>query len=288
MYSLLRKQASFQQQYRNVRLMSDSELIARFKREPEQAYTELLERFSPIILRMIYRFMRDPDEVMEVYTSICERFRANDYQALRRFRINSELTPWLSVVVANACRDRFRKKRVVSMPQSVIDQLNTVEKLVFRYYFQERMAHEDISETISSKHRTPCTALDVVDAISKINGLLSTSKRWHLLSAMMSNTKEASIDELSETGFQPAAPDDYSNLSEALPHQEQLEALGAALKSLEHEDRLLVHLRFEHGMTAPQIADAMQYESHKYVYTRLRTVVNRLRRMLEGSQTGEA
>jgi hypothetical protein len=33
--------------------------------------------------------------------------------------MNGELTPWLSVVVANACRDRFRKLRATSVPKSV-------------------------------------------------------------------------------------------------------------------------------------------------------------------------
>ena len=60
--------------------MTDSELIARFKRDPETAYRQLLERYSPVILRMIRRFMYDDDEVMEVYTSVCERLRAKDFR----------------------------------------------------------------------------------------------------------------------------------------------------------------------------------------------------------------
>jgi DNA-directed RNA polymerase specialized sigma24 family protein len=258
----------------------DQSLIDRFQADPEGAYVALLERFTPALLRMIRRFMRDPDEVMEVYTSICERLRAHNYQALIRFRTNSELMPWLSVVAANACRDRLRKRRATSVPRSVLAKLNPFELLVFKYYYWQRLPHEDIAEIVNSKHSTPCTAIDVIHAIARINDLLTINKRWLLLVALNANRPALSIDELAENGFHPAAADQGGDLDEALRHREQIERLTDALTRLEAEDQLLVMLRFEHGMTAPQIAEAMHYENHKYVYTRLRTVISRLRRHL--------
>ena len=59
--------------------------------------------------------------------------------------------------------------------------------------------------------------------------------------------------------------------------------LNDALEVLDPEDQLLVLLRFEHGMKASEIADAMAIDDHKYVYTRLRTVTNRLRRTMESA-----
>ncbi|WP_457651313.1 sigma factor [Rhodocaloribacter sp.] len=255
----------------------DAAIIERFKQDPEGAYAELLEHYSPILLRMIRRFMKDPDDVMEVYTSIAERLRANNFQALRRFRINSELTPWLSVVVANACRDRFRKQRMVSAPQSVISQLDEKEKLVFKYYYQDNLPYEDIAELISGKHDIPCTRLDVKHAIEKINDLLTVNKRWHLLTALNMNRTFLSIEDLREAGFQPSS-DSYGSLEAGLGEREQINQLNAAIAKLDDEDQLLVLLRYEHGMRAQQIARVMRYENHKYVYTRLRTIVNRLRR----------
>ena len=57
--------------------MSDLELIEQFQTDPEEAYLELLERYTPVLLRMIRTFMKDVDEMMEVYTGICERLCAN-------------------------------------------------------------------------------------------------------------------------------------------------------------------------------------------------------------------
>lgn len=260
--------------------MSDLELIERFKTDPEAAYLELLERYTPVLLRMIRTFMRDVDEVMEVYAGICERLCANHYQALRRFRSDGELIPWLSVVVANACRDRFRKTRAQSVPQSVLAQLDEREKLVFKYHYQEHLPHEDIAEIISRRHRVPYTALEVVRAIAKINDLLSTRKRWSLLAALSANRPSLSLDEMEETGFQLSVEDDFDAFDETMQHRALVDRLNEALSHLDASDQLLLLLRFEHNRSAPQIASIMGYDNHKYVYTRLRTIVGRLRKAM--------
>jgi DNA-directed RNA polymerase specialized sigma24 family protein len=257
----------------------DAALIERFSYDPAGGYAELLERYTPVLLRMIGRHHRDRDEVMEVYTSICERLQANDYQVLRRFRDNSELMPWLSVVAANASRDRFRKKQAKSMPRSVLSRLDVTEQLVFRYHFYKRMRYEDIAGTISSRHGIPCTALEVAWAIGKINQLLSIKKRWQLLAAVNANQPALSIDDLAEAGFQPAS-EDAGTVEEMLCRGEEIGRLRSALESLSSEDQLMVALWFEQEMSAVQIAGVMHLESHKYVYTRLRTILNRLRKTM--------
>ncbi len=259
---------------------NDRALIRRFREAPESAYSELLERYTPALLRMIRRFMRDPDEVMEVYTAICERLLAHNFRALRRFRVNSELLPWLSVVAANACRDRLRKRRATSVPKSVLSKLDAFEELVFKYYYWRRMPHEDIAEIISTNDGMPCTRLDVMAAIGKINDLLSTSKRWHLLVALNANRPNLSIEELREAGTVPAVIEPSGVVDDVMPNGERIARLNRSLQALDGEDRLLVLLRYEHGMTAPQIADVMGYDRHKYVYTRLRTIVAQLRRSM--------
>ena len=257
--------------------MTDTALIKQFKADPVSGYSSLLDEYTPIMLRMIRRFLSDPDDVMETYTSICERLQHNNYQALRRFRINSELTPWLSVVVANACRDRFRKNKMTSVPNSVISKLTECEKLVFRYYYQEHVAQSDIPDLIAGSHGKECTRETVKQSIEKIDNLLSVNKRWHLLAALRANRPMLSLDDLTEMGMSPAGsmpPPDQMGPAEG----DRVGVLNKAIQDLDPEDQLLVLLRFEHGMRAQQIAKVMHFDNHKYVYTRLRTIINRLRR----------
>ena len=259
--------------------MTDTALIKQFKADPGLGYSSLLDKYTPIILRMIRRFLSDPDEVMETYTSICERLQHEDFKALRRFRINSELTPWLSFVVANACRDRFRKNRMVSVPNSVIDKLNKCEKLVFKYYYQDHIPQSEIPDLISGNNGTDCSGTDVRAAIGRIDELLSVNKRWHLLAALRANRPMISLDDLNEMGLSPPGTmrsPDQVDLSES----DHVSVLNSAIQDPDPEDQLLILLRFEHGMRAQQIAKIMQFANHKYVYTRLRTIINRLRRDL--------
>lgn len=258
--------------------MTDAALIKTFKADPAAGYSALLDRYTPVILRMIRRFLGDPDEVMETYTSICERLRQNNFQALRRFRINSDLTPWLSVVVANACRDRFRRNRMVSVPKSVINRLNKQEKLIFKYYYQDRVQQSEIPETIEGRHDIPCSSIDVARAIERIDQMLSVNKRWHLLAALGANRPVLSLDDSSESGgtILDQLIADSDDPSPNAP--ERITLLNRAIENLDPEDQLLVLLRFEHEMRAHDIAKVMQFETHRYVYTRLRTIVNRLRR----------
>ncbi|ARA92694.1 MAG: hypothetical protein D6685_08145 [Bacteroidetes bacterium] len=260
--------------------MNEGELIQCMRTDPERGYRVLLDRYTGVVLRMIRKFMRDPDEVMEVYTGICERFRAQDYQALRRFQPDGKLVPWLSVVVANACRDQFRKNKAVSMPRSVLDQLEERERLVFRYYYQERYTFQEIVYLIRTRHAMACTASDVVEAVGRITSLLSAKKKWHLLAALNANTPALSLEEMKAVGREPGEPSPFQETSE----DDRASQLQAAVQGLPPEDRLLVLLRFEQGMTADQIARVMDFDNRKQVYTRLRTVLNRLRRQL--NETG--
>jgi len=258
--------------------MTDAALIKQFKADPAAGYSALLDRYTPVVLRMIRRFLSDPDEVMETYTSICERLRQNNFQALRRFRINSDLTPWLSVVVANACRDRFRKQRMTSIPKSVISRPNEQDRLVFKYYHQDRVVQSQIPETIAGRHDMPCSSIDVARAIERIDKMLSVNKRWHLLAALRANRPILSLEDADASGGSILDQLKADNGEADFQDNKRVTQLSKAVESLDPDDQLLVLLRFEHGMRAHEIAKVMQFENHRYVYTRLRTVINRLRR----------
>jgi DNA-directed RNA polymerase specialized sigma24 family protein len=259
--------------------MTDTALIKQFKSDPASGYADLLDHYTPVILRMIRRFLTDPDEMMETYTAICERLQHDDYKALRQFRINSELTPWLSVVVANACRDRFRKNRATSMPNSVVSKLDDTEKYIFKCYYQDHIPQSEIPELVEGNLGVQCSSVEVSRALAKIDSMLSTNKRWHLLAALRANRPTLSLEDLSDIGIAPPSRADSPDEVED-EEGERVDLLNSAIGELDPDDQLLVLLRFEHGMRAEQIAKIMHFDNHKYVYTRIRTIINRLRKSM--------
>jgi RNA polymerase sigma factor (sigma-70 family) len=70
---------------------------------------------------------------------------------------------------------------------------------------------------------------------------------------------------------------------QALDRSDRSRTLQAALESLEPEDRLLLYLRYEQDLSASRIATAMKFRTVFHVYRRLKTVVARLRTLLEAA-----
>ena len=65
-------------------------------------------------------------------------------------------------------------------------------------------------------------------------------------------------------------------------------ALESALALLEPRDRLLVKLRFEDGISMPEVARSLGYPSRFHAYRRLSKVLEDLRRALESSGVRDA
>ncbi len=251
-------------------------LTERFSTDAEGAYRDLLDLYSPVLLRMIRRLFRDRDEVMEVYTAVCERLQAQDYAALRRFRAGSPIRPWLSVIVGNAAHDRKRRTRTGVIPETFYNRLTPFEKSVYRLHFYHRLANTDIAEVLASRE-AGITADDVQQALDRIHDLLGDERRWRLMEQIALQRRTTSVDAMIEMGLDPLA-DDYE---EGRERQDRRAALAAALESMTPEDQLLLHLRFEQNLSAPQIADIMGYSQFRYVYTRLSTAIDRMRRAIE-------
>ncbi len=257
-------------------LTPEERLIDTFASDPESAYRTLLDRYSSVLLRMIRRFFHDQDDVMDLYTVVCERMRAQDYRALRSFRRGSDLLPWLSVVVANASRDRLRQKRVASIPRHVLARLDERTRLVYRHHVAGHLAPEDAADVIT-RGGVPCTALDVVEELQRLHRLLRAGTQHRLLRHL--DPREAvSLDALIERGLDQ--PDSAADLDDAISGASSLARLNAILATFTTDDRLIVSLRFEQELTVPEIADLVGAESPARIYTRLRTLLARLRRAL--------
>lgn len=76
-------------------------------------------------------------------------------------------------------------------------------------------------------------------------------------------------------------PHPRANPERDLCEAELYAALDSALESLDERDRLMIKLRFEHELTAREIARMMEMPTQFHVYRRLRSRLKTLRRILE-------
>lgn len=86
------------------RPLDEADLIARAGRGDEEAYTELVTRYSEVAYRTAFLMTGSASEAEEAAQ---DGFLAA-YRALPRFRTGAPLRPWLLRIIANAARNRRR------------------------------------------------------------------------------------------------------------------------------------------------------------------------------------
>ncbi len=201
---------------------------AESERERDGAWQELIDRYSPVVLRTVRRSSKSYDEAMNRYAFVLESLRCDDYRRLRQYVADGRgsFSTWLVVVTRRLSEDYRRKK--YGRPQAAHGEGRAAGRTR-----QLRLVRRRLADFITSEL---------------------------------------------EPGRAPdrRASDPERRLREA----ELYAALDTAVWQLEARDRLLFKLRFEHDLTAKQIARVMGFPSQFHVYRRIKSRLQFLRKIL--------
>src|SRR5436190_19247381 len=85
--------------------LSDSELVARCRSGDQQAWAELVERFSRYVYAISVQAFRLPESDAE---DVFQEVFARAYQHLDKLRDDSAVRPWLAQLTRRLCIDRLR------------------------------------------------------------------------------------------------------------------------------------------------------------------------------------
>jgi RNA polymerase sigma factor (sigma-70 family) len=85
--------------------LTDSELVARCRAGDEQAWHELVERFSRYVYAIAVQAFRLPEADAE---DVFQEVFARAYQHLDKLRDDSAVRPWLAQLTRRLCIDRLR------------------------------------------------------------------------------------------------------------------------------------------------------------------------------------
>lgn len=92
---------------------SDELLLSRYKQGDTQAFRKLVERYTPALYNLAYRFLRDPMEAENVTQETFLRVMLS----LGRLRLDLPFKPYLFRIAINLCRDLARKKRALTFTE---------------------------------------------------------------------------------------------------------------------------------------------------------------------------
>jgi RNA polymerase sigma factor (sigma-70 family) len=264
----------------------DDERIARILEDLRsvravEVWAEFLQTCSPAILKVIQSFQRDADSIADCYLYVCEQLCRDKFRRLRRFRPDgpASFSTWLQVVVHNLCLDWRRHKYGRERPFESVAQLPPLAQDVFRCLFEEGLS---VGEAfVSLQPRYPqLTFQQVEESRGELFRALKPRQRFLLtLRQLVAGTFDAPADALGETAPEQVA-DGQPDPEKIVMFEEQRASLARSVARLGDFERLLIRLRFEHGLTLQQVAKAAGLPDAQTADRRVKAVLSRLRKEL--------
>jgi RNA polymerase sigma-70 factor (ECF subfamily) len=185
---------------REIRALTDRELITQVLAGESAAYGILVERYQRKIYRVAYAILRDEAEA----DTVTQDTFVQAYTSLSRFEGRSELETWLTRIAINRSRDFLRRRKVVSIFSSRDDRKAPLLEPVDRQPGPERelLAHElraaieRAVETLSSQQKVIFCMRHYEDysltEIAELLGLRDGTVRAHLFRAIHKVRRELS------------------------------------------------------------------------------------------------
>jgi RNA polymerase sigma factor (sigma-70 family) len=233
---------------------------------------ELLTANLPLIERAISfacgRFRLGPDDADEFASIVKLRLVEKDFAVLRAWEGRSSLTTYIGTVVQRLALDyrthAWGKWRASAEAKRLGALAVDLEQLLYR----DRRTIEDVVAVLAAKY----------DGITR-ESLLALAAR---LPERAPRRRDVDLDAAASVATpQSASPEEHTLDQERRAASQHVSGvMAAAIQKLLEQDRLIMQLRFEEGMTVPQIARALQLDQRQ-LYHRLERCTLELRRELE-------
>ncbi len=247
--------------------------------EFQQAWSDFLEAYSPLILQTVKQFERDPDPVADCFLFVCERLAEKNFRRLRSFRPHgaAQFPTWLRVVVRNLCLDWHRKEFGRYRVFQSIARLEALDQDIFRCIYEQGLAQDESLIFLRSNH-PQLTMARLEEGLGRVQGALTDRQIWL---AGSRHRKPQQLEHEPGAGTQESSPqliDPAPNPESLLIMNEHREAIERALTRLSKPDRLLIKLRFEQELTLQEIAPILGLRDAQTVDRRQREVIEKLRK----------
>lgn len=241
------------------------------------AWAAFIECYSPLIMRAVHQFEFEQERQDDCFLHICEKLCQNDFRRLQKFntRGSASFRTWLTSVVYNLCVDWHRKEygRAIMLP--AISALPMFDQAVYRLYFEQAIDLEGCRRTLEEEF-PGLTAEQLSESIARVHALLTPRQRWRIAIA---SHKRRSVS-IADSSMQWVA-DRESEPDITASRDEVSRQVRQALTILSPQQRLLVQLRYEQGLTLKKIAELMNLDDPFRARREIRAALDKLAAALQ-------
>jgi RNA polymerase sigma factor (sigma-70 family) len=241
--------------------------------ETESAWAAFMARYQRLIFSVIRHRTQEPDEVMDVFTGVCEALRARDFARLRRcaarYDPQRRFSTLLVVVVRNAIADWYRQRAGRRRNGDAPVSMSPRQQRIFEYVFVKGRGHAETYELLRSRDGETLSYAEYLRELAatyRLAGALRRRRRADERALRLT----AALGEAEPGTGDPAAA------------AERRAILAAAFDGIPAEHRLAVQLFVVEGMPAADVARVLRLRNAKAVYNRVYRALAAVRaRLLE-------
>lgn len=238
------------------------------------AWVAFLNRFSRLIMNTANQFEYEQDRINECFLFVCEKLNDDGFRRLLKFntRGSAKFHTWLGTVVFNLCVDWHRKEfgRVILLP--AITALPAFDQSVYRLVIEQGMNKEASFQTLRADFPELTRAM-VAIALSRIYSLLTPRQRWQI--SVRNRGRKQTRGGLDQ-GQVERLPDPGSGPETQAQKQQELEAMQNAMTQLPTDQRLLLRLRYQEGLSLKKIAQLKKLGDANRAWRHVQAAINAL------------
>jgi len=247
------------------------------------AWVEFLDCYAPLIMHTAGQFEYEQDRINECFLYACEQLNDDGFRRLLKFNTagRAQFQTWLGAVVFNLCVDWHRREygRVTLLP--AIAALPAFDQAVYRMVIEQGMGKEAGYQALRADFPDLTRKL-VSNAVARIYSLLTPRQRWQI---SVRNRRRGPAHGGSAQDWIEWLPDPAGSPEETVQKQQELESLQNALSRLPANQRLLLRLRFQEGLTLKKIAQLKYRGDTNATWRHVQAAVDALFQHLEAERS---
>jgi len=267
----------------DTRHQDDLALAAEVLTGSTEAWHRFVDRYGGVVYATVRQYLFDDEDRRDAWTDVMARLYEG---SLEGYEGRSALSTWLVIVARSAACDLLRARRGRRSEPPAVAALGDRERHVFQRLYQDGISPEELRHEMieSGRMKAGESVARIVDTVdSALGGSTLRRIAWDLqarsvgaVSGRMLEYLDTLVDQQREkaTAMSPEQRLHESHVRETLARVDDL------VERLPAGDREILNLRYRSGWTAQRIANELEIDGQREVYTSVDRSIRTLRRWL--------
>ena len=241
-----------------------------------------VDRFSGLIFSILRRYIFDEEQVKDVWVNVLEKLQAGQ---LRRYEGRSKLGTWLVFVARSAAVDHLRSRDGRRRHPKGWEDLSERDRFVYDQVCLSRRDPIEVGHALRERGD-----LDDGESLAGVMARLEDTLGDHTLCRVAWDLEARSVgvasgrllEYLEHATAEARETQKTVSPDRHLLHEQTRQTLARirdARESLAPDEKRILELRYEQGLTAPRIAEEMSLQQRE-VYTLIDRALRNVRRLL--------